>query len=196
VKALGSTVTAALNQGVLVKRIEIETKLNDSRNWLLATYQLFSEEQLHAPLTQSQVDAHNYWSALDHFAHLALIEQDFATMIRRQLTGTANPVGLLQDDRGEVRTRDQIMAIVNARTEAFQKRHHGESLSQVVALTGAARGETLKLLAELTDAQLDETLAGAPWSDGTIGGVIATNADHGRQHWGWMKDAGLQVPSE
>jgi hypothetical protein len=178
-----------------VRRIEIETTLNDSRNWMLARYQLFTDEQLHAPLTQSQVDEHSYWSALDHFAHLALIEQDFATMIRRQLTGATNPVGLLQDDGGQVRTREQIMAIVNARTEAFQRKHHGESLSQVVALTGAARGETLKLLAELSDAQLDETLVGAPWSDGTIGGVLATNADHVRQHWGWMKDAGLVAQS-
>jgi hypothetical protein len=178
-----------------VRRVEIESTLNDSRNWLLARYQLFTEEQLHAPLTQSQVDTDNYWSALDHFAHLALVEQDFATMIRRQLTGTSNPVGLLKDDRGEVRTREEIMAIVNARTEAFQKKHHAKSLSQVVALTGAARGESLKLLAELSDSQLDETLVGAPWSDGTIGGVLATNADHVRQHWGWMKDAGLVVPS-
>jgi hypothetical protein len=179
-----------------VRRVEIETTLNESRNWLLARFERLSEEQLYAPLTQSQHDPHSQWSALDHFAHLSLIEQDFVTMIRRQLSGTANPVGLLEDDRGEVRTREQIMAIVNARTEAFQKKHHGESLTQVVALTGAARGETLKLLAELSDAQLDETLVGAPWSDGTIGGVIATNADHVRQHWGWMKDAGLSVPSE
>jgi hypothetical protein len=60
-----------------------------------------------------------------------------------------------------------------------------------VALTAGARGETLTLLAELSDTQLDETLEGAPWSDGTIGGVIATNADHARQHWRWIKEAGL-----
>jgi hypothetical protein len=179
-----------------VKRVEIETRLNDSRNWVLATYERMSDEQLNAPLTQSQHDPHSQWSALDHFVHLALVEQDFAIMIRRQLVGTTNPVGLLQDDRGEVRTREQIMEIVNARTEAFQKKHHGKSLSDVIALTGAARSESLKLLSELTDAQLEETLVGAPWSDGTIGGVLATNADHVRQHWGWMKDAGLKVPAE
>jgi hypothetical protein len=179
-----------------VKRIEIETTLNESRNWVLTRYQRFTEEQLRAPLTQSQVDEHNYWSPLDHFAHWALIEGDFVTMIRRQLSGSTNPVALLQDDRGQIRTREEIMAIVNARTEEFQKEHHGDSLSQVVALTGAARGETLKLLAELSDTQLEETLAGAPWSDGTIGGVLATNAGHVRQHWAWMKEAGLTVPTE
>jgi hypothetical protein len=108
-----------------VKRIEIEITLNDSRNWILDRYQRFSEEQLHAPLTQSQVDPHNFWSALDHFTHLALVEQDFVTMIRRQLSGAANPVGLLKDDRGDVRTREQIMTIVNTRTESFQKEHQG-----------------------------------------------------------------------
>jgi hypothetical protein len=112
-------------------------------------------------------------------------------MIRRQLTGDENPVGLLKDESGEERTREQIMEIVNARTERFQREHHGESLSEVIALTGDARGETLRLLADLSDDQLEERLHGAPWADGTIGGVLATNADHAEQHWRWVSDAGL-----
>ncbi|MFY9782053.1 MAG: hypothetical protein WAK12_00770, partial [Acidimicrobiales bacterium] len=126
-----------------MRRVEIESRLNDSRNWLLATYEGLTEEQLRAPLTQSQHDPHSYWSALDHFAHLALIERDFAEMIRRQLSGEQNPVGLLKDDSGVERTREQIMAIVNARTERFQVNHHDDSLTQVIALTGHARAETL-----------------------------------------------------
>jgi hypothetical protein len=178
-----------------VKRVEIESRLNDSRNWLLRTFEGLSEEQLHAPLTQSKHDPESYWSALDHFAHLALVERDFASMIRRQLTGHRNPVGLLKDEEGEERTREQIMEIVNARTEHFQRDHHGETLSQVIALTGDARAETLHLLAELSDNQLEERLHGAPWSDGTIGGVLATNADHMEQHWRWMSNAGLTAES-
>jgi hypothetical protein len=34
-------------------------------------------------------------------------------------------------------------------------------------------------------------LPGAPWADGTVGGVIAANADHCRMHWKWAKDAGV-----
>jgi hypothetical protein len=50
---------------------------------------------------------------------------------------------------------------------------------------------SLELLSELTDEQLEEVLPGAPWADGTIGGVIGANADHGRMHWKWAKDAGV-----
>jgi hypothetical protein len=172
-----------------VKRIEIETTLNESRNWLLNTFGGLTNEELRTPVTQSQHEPSNYWSPLDHFAHLALIEKDFAAMIRRQISGDANPVGLLKDDRGEVRTREQIMELVNARTEKFQQRHHDDSLSQVIALTGEARGDTLRLLAELTDEQLEEQLQGAPWADGSIGGVLATNAAHAQQHWRWISEA-------
>ena len=40
-------------------------------------------------------------------------------------------------------------------------------------------------------AQLAETLPGAPWDDGTVGGVLGANADHGHMHWKWVTDAGL-----
>lgn len=174
-----------------MKRVEIEPELNESRSELLATFGSLSEEQLRRPLTTSEHDASSSWCALDHFAHLALVERDFEKMIRRQLAGHQNPVGLLVSDQGEVRSREEIVALVNARTEAFQRVHHLDSLSEVVALTGDARGATLRLLAELSDAQLEERLEGAPWADGTVGGVLGTNAQHGTMHWNWITDAGL-----
>lgn len=84
------------------------------------------------------------------------------------------------------------MATVHAMTEEWQQKHHGKSLSEVVTLGQIARADTLQLLAELTDEQLQEKLPGAPWGDGTVGGVIAANADHGRMHWKWAKDAGVR----
>jgi hypothetical protein len=83
------------------------------------------------------------------------------------------------------------MVSVHAMTEQWQQEHHGKSLSEVVALGTSARSVTLQLLSELTDEQLEEVLPGAPWADGTIGGVIAANAEHGRMHWKWAKDAGV-----
>jgi DinB superfamily len=174
-----------------MNRVEIETKLNEGRIWLLAKYESLSDEQLRRPLTTSEHNPENRWSALDHLAHLALIERDFAAMVRKHVAGGANPVGLLNDDHGEARTREEIMKIVHARTEEWQVAHHGDSFSEAVALTSAARGATLQLMAELSDAQLEETLPGAPWADGTIGGVLGTNADHGRMHWKWLEEAGL-----
>ena len=174
-----------------MNRIEIEKKLNEDRAWLIETYSQLTHEQLFGDLTPSEHDPSNYWSALDHLAHLALIERNFASMIRRHIAGHQNPVGLVSDDAGVVRTRDDIMASVHAMTEQWQQEHHGKSLSEVVALGASARSVTLQLLSELTDAQLEEVLPGAPWADGTIGGVLAANAEHGRMHWKWAKDAGL-----
>jgi hypothetical protein len=174
-----------------VRRIEIETTLNEGRNWVLATYGALSAEQLHRAVTPSEHDPQNQWTPLDHFAHLALIEQDFVRMIRRHLAGHRHAIDLLVDERGERRGREEIMALVHARTDAFQREHHEDSLAEVVRLTGRARADTLALLGELSDEQLSERLPGAPWGDGTLGGVLAANADHGRMHWRWVADSGL-----
>ena len=174
-----------------MNRIEIEKKLNQDRAWLIDTYAQLTHDQLFGDLTPSEHDPSNYWSALDHLAHLALIERNFAAMIRRHIAGHDNPVGLMSDDSGVPRTRADIMVSVHAMTEQWQQEHHGKSLTEVVALGASARSVTLELLSELTDEQLEEVLPGAPWADGTIGGVIAANAEHGRMHWKWAKDAGV-----
>jgi len=174
-----------------MKRIDIETKLNQSRTSLLATYAELSEEQLRRPLTKSEHDPTNLWNALDHFAHLALIERNFEQMIRRHLSGDKNPVWLLTDEKGQARAREQIMASVHAMTDEFQRKHHRDSLSDVVALTAGARSATLRLLSDLSDTQLGDPLKGAPWADGTLGGVLGVNADHGKMHWNWVTEAGL-----
>jgi hypothetical protein len=178
-------------KGGVVNRVELEVKLNEGRNWLLMKYNGLSDEELRRALTQSEHDPENQWSALDHLAHMALVERNFNAMVRRHFKGAANPVGLLNDDEGQPRTRAEIMKLVHAETEAWQRDHHDDTFSAVVALTAAQRGETLQLISELSDAQLEETLPGAPWDDGTVGGVLGANADHGHMHWKWVTDAGL-----
>jgi hypothetical protein len=174
-----------------MKRIDVESALNENRNWLLALYADLTPEQLRRPLTESEHDPKNLWHALDHFGHLALIETNFVAMIRRHLSGHENPVGLATDLDGTPRTREQMFAVVHAMTEEYQRDHREDSLSRVVSLTANARGETLRLLSELSDERLDEPLPGAPWADGTIGGVLGANANHARMHWKWACDAGL-----
>ena len=181
-----------------MNRIEIETKLHRDRAWLLDAYAGLSDEQLNTGITPSEHDPSNLWTALDHLAHLSLIERNFAAMVRRHVSGEDNPVGLLDDPAGKPRSRAEIMGRVHAMTEDWQQKHHGKTLDQVAALGSASRAVTLELLAELSDEQLAETLPGAPWADGTVGGVLATNADHGRQHWQWVlagfDDKGLPRP--
>jgi hypothetical protein len=171
-----------------MNRVEIEAKLNKDRAWLLETYAAMPAEQLNQAVTPSENDPSSMWSWLDHLAHLSLIEHNFNAMIRRYLAGHKNPVGLRTRADGSERTREEIMADVHSRTEAWKREHTGKSLSAVIALGENARAETLQLLSELTDAQLGETLPGAPWADGTVGGVIAANADHGRMHYNWAKE--------
>jgi hypothetical protein len=173
---------------VRLDRTEIEIKLNRDRAWLLETYATMPSDLLERGVTRSEHDAETMWSAKDHLVHLAGIEHNFVRMIRRHLGGASNPVGLREDDQGNPRSREEIMAGVHAMTEDWANRHRGKSLSELIAVGQKARAETLLLLSELSDDQLAETLPGAPWSDGTIGGVLAVNADHGRMHYQWVKE--------
>ena len=169
-----------------MNRLEIESKLHRERARLLDAFAAMPEPDHQRGVTPSEHDPANLWSALDHLVHLSLIEHNFAAMVRRHVSGDANPVGLLTDGSGAPRTREQIMASVHEMTEEWQRRHAGKSLTEVVAIGAESRSVTLKLLSELTDEQLAETLPGAPWADGTVGGVLSANADHGRMHWQWV----------
>ncbi len=171
-----------------MNRTEIEIKLNRDRAWLLETYAAMSPEDLARAATPSEHDPSSWWSAKDHLAHLAGIEKSFNRMVRRHLAGDANPVGLSTGADGAPRPREEVMAAVHAMTEAWVRTHCDKSLSEVVALGQQVRAETLNLLGELTDDQLQEKLPGAPWADGTIGGVLAVNADHGRMHYRWVQE--------
>ena len=177
----------------MLNRIEIEAKLHRDRAWLLETYALLSLEDLMRGVTRSEHKASVMWTPKDHLAHLAGIEFNFVRMIRRHLSGEKNPVGLREGRDGAARTMEQIMASVHEMTEAWTDEHRSKTLSEVVALGQKARAETLALLAELTDEQVAEKLPGAPWADGTVGGVLATNADHGRMHWHWVKEGMAEV---
>jgi DinB family protein len=169
-------------------RTEIEIKLNRDRAWLLETVAALPEDDVTKPATKSEGDASKTWSAKDHLAHLVGIERWFNAMIRRHLDGDANPVGLQKDAQGVDRSMDQIMAGVHRMNEQWVQEHREKPLSEVVALGQQMRAETLDLLANLGDDQLLEKLPGAPWADGTVGGVLAANADHGRMHWKWVKE--------
>ncbi|HYM16116.1 MAG TPA: DinB family protein [Dehalococcoidia bacterium] len=175
-------------------RIEIEVKLSRDRAWLLETYAALPPDDLLRGVTFSEHDPSTLWTPKDHLAHLAGVEGNFNRMIRRHVDGDANPVGLNRNSDGSPRTRDEIMAGVHRMTEEWVLRHRPAPLADIVALGQRTRAETLALLASLTDAQLAEQLPGAPWADGTVGGVLAVNADHGRVHWRWVKE-GLGRPA-
>ena len=184
-----------------MNRAEIEIKLNNDRVWLLEQYAAMSDEDRSRPITVSKHDGAAEWSAKDHLVHLSGIERAFNRMVRRHLEGDPNPVGLSAKPDGSaptreemmrvlketteeaLRKREEIMARVHAMNEEWVAKHRDKSFNEVVAIGQKVRGETLELLASLTDEQLQQQLPGAPWGDGTIGGVIAINGDHGRRHY-------------
>ncbi len=172
-----------------MNRIEIEATIARDRAGLLERAAALPPGDLIRGVTPSGHDSASMWSALDHLAHLAGIERSFNAMIRAHLSGASSPVAIMRDDGGERRTLDQIMAVLNRTNEEHVLAHRGESLAQIVALGQAARAETLAIMADLTDDQLAQKVPDAPWADGTVGGIISTNAAHGRMHWAAVQAA-------
>jgi hypothetical protein len=180
-----------------VDRIEIEITLNRDRSWLLEKLAAMSEEELRAPRTQSEHDESSTWSYGDHFIHTTLIERNWNEMFRRHLAGEQGMDRAIVGDTetGERPTMEQIMARVHSWTEEWKVKHEGTPFPELVRIGLAVRADTLGLLAELTDDQLASKIPGAPWADGTVGGIMAANASHGRMHWGWATDGPLAATS-
>lgn len=168
-------------------RIEIEIKLNRDRAWLLELLSQMSEEELRAPRTFSEHDEQSRWSFADHFIHTTLIERNWNDMFRRHLRGDRGMERRVRAD-GSPQSMEEIMADIHSWTEEWKAEHEGKPLGELVRIGLATRADTLSLLAELTDEELTSVIRGAPWADGTVGGIMAANADHGRMHHAWASE--------
>jgi hypothetical protein len=173
-----------------MNRIDIEVKLNRDRAWLLETLSQVSEADLYRPRTPSEHDPSKTWCLADHFVHTTLIEKNWNAMFRRHLDGDRGMAGWKNDD-GTPQTMEQIMASVHAWTEEWADENRGKPFDELVRIGLAVRADTLQLLAELDDEQLLSKIPGAPWADGTVGGIMAANADHGRMHYKWAEEGPL-----
>jgi hypothetical protein len=91
-------------------------------------------------------------------------------------------------DDGAREPIEDVMPRIHAWTERWAEKHRGKPLGELVRVGLAIRADTLALLSELTDDQLASVIPNAPWADGTVGGILAANADHGRQHFKWAKE--------
>ncbi len=170
-----------------MNRTEIEIKLNTDRTWTLETWAAMSPEELTRGVKASRHDPEFLWSAKDHLVHLAGIEVAFNNIIRLQIAGEPNPIELFTPKPdGSRPSMEEIMARVHAMNDVWVRQYRGKSFDEVVALGQKVRAETLAILAGLSDEQLQEKIPGAPWADGTVGGVMAIHGDHARQHYGWM----------
>jgi hypothetical protein len=175
-------------------RTELEIKLHRDRVWALEVWGAYSDDELTRGITTSRHDAANRWSALDHLAHLAGIEATFNRIIRTHLSGAGDPFAPLKAADGTSLPLEQVMARVHALNEKWILGQRGKGFDEIVALGQQVRADTLALLAGLTEMQLNEKVAGAPWGDGTIGGILAINGYHTRQHHGWVTKGLAQQP--
>jgi hypothetical protein len=172
-----------------MNRIEIEIKLHRGRADALEAIAAMTEEERTAPRTRSEADPDSWWSHADHFIHTTAIEQRFNEMIRRHLRGEQGMDRNMVDDAGAaLRPIEDIMAYVHRMTEDWKLRNEGKSLDELVRIGLAVRADTLALLAELDDEQLASKIPGAPWADGTVGGIMAVHTDHARMHHHWATE--------
>jgi hypothetical protein len=171
-----------------VNRIDIEIALNRSRNEALEFIVALDDDELRAPRTRSEHDADSWWSYADHFIHTTLIERNFNAMVRRQIDGAQGMDAALVDGSGRaLRPREEIMRYVHELTESWKVKQEGKTVDDLVRIGSATRADTLSLLAELDGDQLGMIIPGAPWSDGSIGGILAVHADHWAMHRRWAE---------
>jgi len=175
-----------LLRGVIMPTREVILKtLEEAREELLASYQKFTPEELERSCTASEVPDGNPWSPKDHLAHLTLIERAFQSMIRRTLRGSEDPVGF---SRTGATSREELLAWVHQNNQTYVDAHHNDLMETLLADLAQARQDTLALLGQLTDEQLSLPLPGAPWDDGTVGGILITNGRHEHLHLSWLHE--------
>jgi hypothetical protein len=164
-------------------RDEIVRSLQDSLSFLEETYGALATGSLRAPCTHSEMPGAGDWSPLDHLAHLVAIEGAFNEFCTRTLDGDERPI------RWEGSNRDEILAYVHRTNQAYVESRRHMSLDEIMASVRSRRAATLDLVAKLSDDDLGRTVPGAPWADGTVGGILAVHTDHWKMHRNWA-DAG------
>src|SRR5258706_7505576 len=167
-------------------RAEILDTLGRSQEQLFTHFRALTAEELELLCTENEVPGGRPWRPKDHLAHLAFIERQFQGMIRRTLEGETDPIGF--SSRIGTTNREEVLAWVHRQNQAYAEEHAGDSVEEILADLTATRQKSLELLEQLTDEQLVQPVPGAPWADGTIGGVLITNAYHAERHTSWTEE--------
>ena len=166
-------------------REAIVQTLTQEQEKLLARYRLFTPEELEMECTESEAPNGEAWRPKDHLAHLILIERAFQGMARRTLKGADDPVGF---SRTGAKNREEVLSWIHQNNQDYANAHRNDSLETIIADYVTARNDTLEQIGQLTDEQLTTIIPGAPWGDGTIGGVLMANAQHGVRHLAWVEE--------
>jgi hypothetical protein len=116
------------------------------------------------------------------------IEEAFLTMAKRTVEGHEKPL-----DFGATEPADVIKR-VHDDNETHVRSLADQSVDDLLDQLASARADTLAFIETLDDDQLTQRIPGAPWGDGSIGGVLMANAGHEKMHLHWV-DEGLATSS-
>lgn len=165
-----------------MERRDVLEQLHESLRSVEERYGAMSTEELRSPCTDSEVPGAGAWTPLDHLAHLIQIEIAFRDICRRALDGAERPIRIEGD------SREEMLAWVHRWNQEYVESRRGASLEELLAELRTTRRETVAFVEGSSDDQLAQIVPGAPWGDGTVGGVIAASARHGEMHVGWMDE--------
>ena len=165
------------------ERAKILHVLDKQRTELAARYRAFDPDVVAAPLTESEDPGGAPWAPIDHLGHLLRIEKIFLAMAKLTIEGDEAPIKIAGA------TWEEKLAQVHRDNEEHLERLRPLEVETMLTELDAARADTLAFIAELSDEQLETTIPGAPWGDGTIGGVLMANAGHEHQHLAWVDEA-------
>jgi DinB superfamily len=168
-------------------RSEILDRLAASQEQVMVYFQGMSPEALERPCTASGVPGESAWRAKDHFAHLAQNERNIQHLLRSTLTGVSRLPGSLDTMAPEER-----LAMANQRNQSYVNAHRDDPMETLVADLAAARQETLNLLDQFTDEELDAPMSLSFMGDRTAGDLFAANAQHASAHIGWIEEGRRQ----
>ncbi len=163
-------------------RSEIQIILAASQEQVFAYFDGLSPEALERPCTMSGVPGEAPWRAKDHFAHLTANEQGIQTLLRLTLTGGSLP--------GQFATMsaEERLAWSNRRNQTYVNEHHNDSMETLHANLSTARQETLDLLEQFTDEQLDAPVSLSHLRNITAGNLFVANARHAETHIAWIEE--------
>ena len=161
----------------------ILSTLADQREALEQTFRGFDPELLNTPCTASEDPGGSDWAPIDHLAHLLRIEHAFLAMARLTLAGDESPIKIAGS------TWEERLAQVHRDNEAHLESLRPLEVDSLLSALSDARGKTVDFIKGLSEDQLATAIPGAPWGDGTIGGVLMANAGHEHQHIGWVAKA-------
>jgi hypothetical protein len=186
-------------------RAEIVDTLATSQTEVLTFFQGLSPEDLERPATASDVPGAAPWRAKDHLAHLVKSERNDQHLLRATLAGEMRdeilrrqyPAGMplphiLGDwDALTPEEQERLELAVASVNQAYVKAHQDDTMELLSAEYLAARQDTVDLLHQFTDAQL-ETMVSTVVGDQTAGDVFTWPAGHAANHITWIEEGWRQ----